>query len=638
MTRVIGVLNAGSSSVKFSVFAVAGSDLRPLFRGEFEGIGTAPHFFATEGGARVADAHFSEEEVATQEVAVLRIFDWLKGCGAGLEMMAVGHRVVHGGPVYSEPVVVDERVLEVLTGFEPLAPAHQPHNLAPIRALSRYRPGLTQVACFDTAFHRTAPLVADVYALPREYLDAGVRRYGFHGLSFEYVSHALRALDPVAAAGRVVIRPPGQRMQHGGRPGGQEPRQHDGPHGAGRPLYGHAVRPDRPWRSHLPDAATGHVARPGGGPALQPLWPQGIVRRLQRHARPAGQRPTGRPARGRLLRRPHRPRTRLARRGPERAGRAGVHRRHRRARRRDPRAGLPRRGLAGRRARRRGQPPGWTSSLPGRAFPLGLGHPDQRRTDDRPAHPPAPRRRVSLPEERRGRTMIAQLDRPLEGRKGLVVGIANDHSIAYGCARAFRALGAELAVTYLNDKARPYVEPLAQELQAPIFLPCDVQDDAQVDALSAALRERWGRLDFALHAVAFAPKPDLQGRLTDSSREGFLTAMDISCHSFIRLARRAEPLMTDGGTLLTLSFAGAERVVQNYDLMGPVKAALECAVRYLAYELGPKGIRVHALSPGPIHTRAASGLKDFDTIILEEQRKTPLGRLAELDDVGAMPP
>ena len=134
--------------------------------------------------------------------------------------------------------------------------------------------------------------------------------------------------------------------------------------------------------------------------------------------------------------------------------------------------------------------------------------------------------------------MIARLDSTLEGRKGLVVGIANAHSIAYGCARAFRALGAELAVTYLNDKARPYVEPLAQELQAPIFLPCDVQDDVQVDALFAAIRQRWGRLDFALHAVAFAPKPDLQGRLTDSSRDGFLTAMDISCHSFIRLARR----------------------------------------------------------------------------------------------------
>ncbi len=232
--------------------------------------------------------------------------------------------------------------------------------------------------------------------------------------------------------------------------------------------------------------------------------------------------------------------------------------------------------------------------------------------------------------------MNERLDRTLDGRKGLVIGIANAHSIAYGCARAFRKLGAELAVTYLNDKARPHVEPLAQELQAPIFLPCDVQDDVQVDGLFAAIRQRWGRLDFALHAVAFAPEADLQGRLTDSSREGFLTAMDISCHSFIRLAQRAEPLMTDGGTLLTLSFAGAERVVRNYDLMGPVKAALECAVRYLAYELGTKGIRVHALSPSPVHTRAASGLKDFEALLAEEERKAPLGRLAEIDDVGAM--
>src|SRR5271157_1329116 len=205
----------------------------------------------------------------------------------------------------------------------------------------------------------------------------------------------------------------------------------------------------------------------------------------------------------------------------------------------------------------------------------------------------------------------------------------------HGAGRPLRARGAPRS----GRADAGHRDPRARRRRpaiAPIFLPCDVQDDAQVDALSAALRERWGRLDFALHAVAFAPKADLQGRLTDSSREGFLTAMDISCHSFIRLARRAEPLMTDGGTLLTLSFAGAERVVQNYDVMGPVKAALECAVRYLAYELGPKGIRVNALSPGPIHTRAASGLKDFDTIILEEQRKAPLGRLAEIDDVGAV--
>jgi acetate kinase len=206
MTKVILVLNTGSSSVKFSVFSVGDGGLLPRFRGGFEEIGTAPHFFATaEGGARVADAHFSEEEVATQEDAVHRIFDWLKGHDAGLEIMAVGHRVVHGGPVYAEPVVVDERVLEVLTGFEPLAPAHQPHNLAPIRALAKARPDLPQVACFDTAFHRTAPRVAALYALPRDLFDAGVRRYGFHGLSFEYIVQALGELDAGAAAGRLVI-------------------------------------------------------------------------------------------------------------------------------------------------------------------------------------------------------------------------------------------------------------------------------------------------------------------------------------------------------------------------------------------------------------------------------------------------
>ena len=197
MTRVIVVLNAGSSSVKFSVFAVDGADLRRLYRGQFEGIGTAPHFFVMDaGGAIVVDERDSVAEVASQEDAVHRIFAWLESHRAGLEVVAVGHRVVHGGPVYSEPVVVDAPTLDALAAFEPLAPSHQPHNLAPIRALIRYRPGLTQVACFDTAFHRTAPLVAEVYALPREYFDAGVRRYGFHGLSFEYVTQALRASTP----------------------------------------------------------------------------------------------------------------------------------------------------------------------------------------------------------------------------------------------------------------------------------------------------------------------------------------------------------------------------------------------------------------------------------------------------------
>ena len=171
-------------------------------------------------GAIVIDERHSLAEVATQEDAVHRIFTWVESHRAGLELMGVGHRVVHGGPVYSEPVVVDGPTLDALAAFEPLAPSHQPHNLAPIRAMSRHRPGLTQVACFDTAFHRTAPLVADLYALPREYLDAGVRRYGFHGLSFEYVTQRPAGARPRRCGGAGGDRPPGQRMQHGGHPGG----------------------------------------------------------------------------------------------------------------------------------------------------------------------------------------------------------------------------------------------------------------------------------------------------------------------------------------------------------------------------------------------------------------------------------
>ena len=204
--------------------------------------------------------------------------------------------------------------------------------------------------------------------------------------------------------------------------------------------------------------------------------------------------------------------------------------------------------------------------------------------------------------------------RRLEGKKGLVLGIANENSIAYGCARAFRSFGAELAITYLNDKAKPYVEPLADALEAPILMPLDVQVEGQLEAVFEEIEGRWGRLDFALHSIAFAPRADLHGRVVDCSREGFLLAMDVSCHSFIRMARLAEPLMTNGGALFTMSYFGAERVVENYNLMGPVKAALEASARYLAAELGPKGIRVHAISPGPLKTRAASGIAQFDEL------------------------
>jgi enoyl-[acyl-carrier protein] reductase I len=222
----------------------------------------------------------------------------------------------------------------------------------------------------------------------------------------------------------------------------------------------------------------------------------------------------------------------------------------------------------------------------------------------------------------------------LHGKRALILGIANEHSIAYGCARIFRQLGANLAVTYLNDKARPYVEPLARELGASIFAPCDVGRNGELEAVFQQIRESWGSLDIALHSIAFAPKQDLQGRLLDSSDEGFKVAMDISCHSFVRMARLAEPLMTEGGTLLAMSYHGANRVVPNYNLMGPVKAALESAVRYLAYELGEKHIRVHAVSPGPLKTRAASGLKDFDVLLSEAIQRAPIGELVDIDDVG----
>ena len=225
--------------------------------------------------------------------------------------------------------------------------------------------------------------------------------------------------------------------------------------------------------------------------------------------------------------------------------------------------------------------------------------------------------------------------KPLAGRTGLVLGIANEHSLAYGCARAFRVLGADLAITYLNDKAKPYVEPLAKELEAAIFMPCDVHVPGQLEAVFQGIEQTWGRLDIALHAIAFAPKEDLHGRLTDCSRDGFLLAMDISCHSFIRMARLAEPLMHDGGTLFTMSYYGADKVVEHYNVMGPVKAALESAVRYLAYELGPKGIRVHAISPGPIKTRAASGIDHFDELIERAAQLAPARHLVSLEDVGA---
>jgi len=222
----------------------------------------------------------------------------------------------------------------------------------------------------------------------------------------------------------------------------------------------------------------------------------------------------------------------------------------------------------------------------------------------------------------------------LAGRKALVVGIANEHSIAYGVAKALRSLGAELAVTYLNDKALPHVEPLARALDAPLLLPLDVEQPGQLEAVFDAIDRQWGRLDVLVHSIAFAPKADLQAGLLECSAEGFARAMDVSCHSFVRMARLAAPRMTEGGTMIAMSYLGAQKVVPNYNVMGPVKAALEAACRYLAYELGPRGIRVHPVSPGPLKTRAASGLKDFDLLLTEAAHRAPVGELVDIDDVG----
>jgi enoyl-[acyl-carrier protein] reductase I len=231
--------------------------------------------------------------------------------------------------------------------------------------------------------------------------------------------------------------------------------------------------------------------------------------------------------------------------------------------------------------------------------------------------------------------MTDESPRPiLKDAKALVAGIANEHSIAYGCAKAFHEVGANLAITYANEKTKAYVEPLARDLGAPIFMPLDVTKPGDIEALFAQIEQQWGRLDIFVHSLAWAPKEDLQGGLLDSSGEGFSKAMDISCHSFVRMARLAAPLMKGGGSMFTMSYYGANKVVPNYNLMGPVKAALEACARYLAYELGPKHIRVHAISPGPLKTRAASGLKDFDLMLVAAAQRAPLGELVDIMDVG----
>jgi len=222
----------------------------------------------------------------------------------------------------------------------------------------------------------------------------------------------------------------------------------------------------------------------------------------------------------------------------------------------------------------------------------------------------------------------------LKGYRGLVVGIANEHSIAYGCADKLRAFGAELAVTYLNEKAEPYVRPLAEQLNASMLLPMDVEKPGQMEAVFEEIRKSWGGLDFVIHSVAFAPLQDLHGRVVDCSAIGFAQAMRVSCYSFIEMARLAEPLMDRGGSLIAMSYYGADKVIGNYNVMGPVKAALEASVRYLANELAPRNIRTYAVSPGPLKTRAASGIAAFDELMAEAVRRSPAKRLVDIAEIG----
>lgn len=222
----------------------------------------------------------------------------------------------------------------------------------------------------------------------------------------------------------------------------------------------------------------------------------------------------------------------------------------------------------------------------------------------------------------------------LAGKKGLIIGMANQDSIAYGCARQCKAAGASIAATYLNAKAEQYVRPLAEEVGAEIFMPCDILVPGQLESVFEAVEKQWGKLDFLIHSIAFSPLKDLHGRVVDCSLEGFQLAMDVSCHSFIRMAKLAEPLMKDGGALINMSYHGAEKIIPNYNMMGPVKAALECATRYVAMELAEKRIRAIVVSPGPLRTRASSGIKGFDELVDLAAKKVPHYEELNIDDVG----
>lgn len=222
----------------------------------------------------------------------------------------------------------------------------------------------------------------------------------------------------------------------------------------------------------------------------------------------------------------------------------------------------------------------------------------------------------------------------MAGKRGLIMGLANDKSIAWGIAKACADAGAELAFSYQGDALKKRVDPLAAQLGSEIVLPCDVSDAASMDALFDSLKEHWGQLDFVVHAIGFSDKNELRGRYVDTSRDNFAMTMDISVYSFTAIMQRAEKMMTDGGSALTLTYYGAEQVMPHYNVMGVAKAALEASVKYLAEDLGKDGIRVNAISAGPIKTLAASGIGDFRYIMKWNEYNSPLRRNVTIDDVG----
>ncbi len=222
----------------------------------------------------------------------------------------------------------------------------------------------------------------------------------------------------------------------------------------------------------------------------------------------------------------------------------------------------------------------------------------------------------------------------MEGKRGLIMGVANNRSIAWGIAKACAEQGAELAFTFQGGALKKRVIPLAQSVGSDMVYPCDVSDMTDIDAVFAELEQKWGKLDFVVHAIAYADKAELDGRYVDTSRENFAKSLDISCYSFTAIAQRAEKLMTDGGSMLTLTYYGAEKVMPHYNVMGVAKAALEASVRYMAMDLGPKNIRVNAISAGPIKTLAASGIGDFRYILKWNEYNSPMRRTVTTGQVG----